>query len=103
MRVLNVIGSGSIMLVPSVIILVGSLIILSKTRTTGAILLLTGNLITIVACLFYVVLRILFITEVLSLGQHNSCMFAFRIVSILASFVFAFGFIRIAKQMESPA
>ena len=103
MRVLHAIGSGSIILVPSVIILIGCLIILSKTRSTGAILLLTGNLITIVAGLLYVALRILFITDVLSLGLHNWCMFAFRIVWISASFVFAFGFIRIARQMESAA
>jgi hypothetical protein len=86
-------------LVPSIIILIGCCIILNKMRNEGAVFMLVGKTLGLLASIIVVILNLI-TSRMINNDFLGIVAFALPFVSLLASFLFAFGFIRLARTIE---
>lgn len=87
-------------LIPSIIILIGCGIIFSKMRNEGTVLMLVGKALGLLVSLFITTMSLM---SPFWIENHvlRKVAFAFTFVSLPASFLFAFGFIRFAKVVRA--
>jgi hypothetical protein len=88
-------------LVPSIIILIGCCIIFGRMRNEGAVLMLVGKALGLFVSIVWVTFRLVSTAWMIRNNALGMMAFVLPFVSISASFIFAFGFIRIAGKIEA--
>ena len=88
-------------IVPSIIILVGCCIIFGKMKNEGAVLMLIGMVLRLSTRLIATTLSLLPTPWMIDHNVLGKMAFALPFISIPASFLFAFGFIRFARVVKA--
>ncbi len=87
-------------LVPSIIILIGCCIIFGKMRNEDAVLMLVGKALGLLASIVGATMSLVWRTGMIDPNILGKIAFALPFVGLPASFLFAFGFIRIARAIK---
>lgn len=87
--------------VPPIIVLIGCCIIFRKMRNEGAVLMLVGKILGLLASIFITTMNLVPISWKIDNSFLGKIAFGALFVTLPASLLFAFGFIRIARAIEA--